>query len=180
MLIAVILACEVMFWVFLVAGLVARYLMRKQRLGGILLALAPTVDLVLITVTALDLRSGANASFAHILSALYIGVSVAYGHDMVRWLDQRFARKYAGGPAPLELFGADYARLCWRRVVKTTLAMGIATAILLALSWIAVNPAQVEVLQSKFGILALVVGIEVFVAVGYTIWPRRAKVAAAA
>ena len=100
MLVGLIVICEVMFWAVLLAGLAASYLLRRQRLGAALLVAAPLVDLVLLTVTALDLRSGGTATVAHSLAAIYIGVSVGFGHSLVRWADARFAHRFAAGPAP--------------------------------------------------------------------------------
>jgi hypothetical protein len=100
MLIAIIVACEVAFWAVLGAGLVARYLLDRRRLGAILLACVPLVDLVLLVASVIDLAGGATADFKHGLAAAYIGFSVAFGHSAIRWADQRFAHRFAGGPPP--------------------------------------------------------------------------------
>lgn len=101
MLVAVILGMEVTFWVLIAAGLIARYLLGRRRTGAILLALSPAVDLVILIASVYDLRHGATAGLPHVLSAVYLGVSVAWGHRMIRWADVRFAHRYAGGPAPV-------------------------------------------------------------------------------
>ena len=59
--ITIIVACEIAFWVVLAAGLVARYGLRRRRLGAILLACVPLVDVVLLVATVLDLSRGARA-----------------------------------------------------------------------------------------------------------------------
>ena len=59
MLIAIIVATEIGFWVVLGAGLAARYLLGRRRLGAVLLASVPLVDLVLLIATVLDLSGGA-------------------------------------------------------------------------------------------------------------------------
>ncbi|GAA3610277.1 hypothetical protein GCM10022199_12500 [Marihabitans asiaticum] len=100
MLYAIIVGSELGFWLVLLAGLVARYPLRRPRLGAALLVAAPLVDLVTLCAAVLDLRSGADPSFAHTLAAIYIGVSVGFGHSMMRWADVRFAHRYAGGPPP--------------------------------------------------------------------------------
>lgn len=100
MVVAVILAMEVTFWVLIAAGLVARYLLGWRRTGAVLLALSPAVDLVILTASAYDLRHGATAGIPHVLSAVYLGVSVAWGHRMIQWADVRFAHRFADGPAP--------------------------------------------------------------------------------
>jgi len=122
MLVAVILGMEITFWVLIGAGLVARYLLGWRRTGAVLLALSPAVDLVILTASVYDLRHGATAGLPHVLSAVYLGVSVAWGHRMIRWADVRFAHRYAGGPAPRGkpaggVERARYERDQWRRHV---------------------------------------------------------------
>ncbi|MCF6734437.1 hypothetical protein [Blastococcus sp. KM273129] len=99
MLVAII-ACEIGFWVVLAAGLLTRYVLRRPRLGGALLLGVPLVDAVLLVLTAVDLGSGAAPDATHGLAALYLGFSVAFGHDLVRWADVRVAHRFAGGPPP--------------------------------------------------------------------------------
>lgn len=98
--IALIIATEIAFWLFLLAGLIARYTLRRPGLGMALLVATPFVDLILLAATVVDLRGGGDASVPHALAAVYIGVTVAWGHRMIRWADARFAHWFAGGPAP--------------------------------------------------------------------------------
>jgi hypothetical protein len=100
MLIALIVAAEIAFWVFLGAGLAARYLLRWRRVSTTLLVSVPLVDVVLLIVTVVDLRRGAEPEWAHGLAAVYLGFSVAFGHSLIRWADERFAYHFAGGPKP--------------------------------------------------------------------------------
>jgi hypothetical protein len=51
MLLAIIAGCEVGFWVILLAGLTARYLLGLRRMGEALLVCVPLVDLVLLVAT---------------------------------------------------------------------------------------------------------------------------------
>ena len=96
---AFIIGCEILFWVFVLAGLSARYLLGLKRTGGILRC-TPVIDLLLIAVTIIDLRGGAEAGFMHGLAAVYIGVTIAFGHRMIQWADARFAHRFAGGKKP--------------------------------------------------------------------------------
>lgn len=173
--IAIVIACEIGFWVVIALGLLARYVLRWRRTGAVLLALTPVVDLVLIVATAVDLRNGATASFAHSLAAVYLGFSIAYGHALVRAADLRFAHRFAGGPSPQKLYGADYAKSCWKDLGRTTLAAAIAAVVVSLLGWITSDPARTEALDGVFPVLLLIVGIELITAVGYTAWPRRAE-----
>lgn len=97
---ALIVACEVGFWVVLMLALAARYLLRKALLSRALLWTLPLIDLLLVTFAAIDLRSGAPATFAHGLAAAYVGFTVAFGGMAVRWADAHFAYRFAAGPAP--------------------------------------------------------------------------------
>src|ERR671911_1593543 len=127
MLIAVVVACEIGFWVVLGAGLLARYGLGRRRLGAILLACVPLVDVVLLVATVIDLGQGATADFGHGLAAAYIGFSVAFGHSMIRWADERFAHRFAGGPPPTRPPKDGRARVLyeWREFGKAVLACAI-------------------------------------------------------
>lgn len=139
MLLAVIAACEIGFWVVLGAALTARYLLRKRRLSTVLLVCVPLVDVVLFAATVLDLSRGGVANVTHGLAAAYIGFSIAYGHSMIRWADQRFAHRFAGGPPPWRppKDGWPRARYEWREWGKGVLGWAAASAMLLgAIVWI--------------------------------------------
>lgn len=173
MIVAVIVACEVAFWVFIVLGLSARYLLRLRRTGAVLLALSPVTDLVLLTATALDLAGGGTATTAHGLAALYLGFSVAFGHAMIRWADVRFAHRFAGGPAPLRLAGREYTKACWRDLLRTILGAAVAAAVIGLLALVAGDVQRSAALTSFLPILGIVVAADLLWAVSYTIWPRR-------
>jgi hypothetical protein len=173
LILAVIVACEVGFWVLIVAGLVARYVLRVRSLGLVLLALTPVVDLVLLAATVLDLRHGATAGVAHGLAALYLGFSLAYGHAMIRWADVRFAHRFADGPAPVKRYGAAYARQCWTDVVRSASAAAVAAGLLLLLERLVDDASRTEALRGLYPVLGVVIAIELVWAVSYTLWPRR-------
>lgn len=132
MIVAVIVACEVGFWVLLGLGLVARYVLRWRRTSVALLIAVPTVDLVLLTVTVIDLKSGAPASTAHGLAAVYLGFSVAFGHRAIRWADQRVAHRFAGGPPPVKppKYGAARVKFYWMDWLRALLGGSVAVALL--------------------------------------------------
>jgi hypothetical protein len=143
MLLGLIIACEIGFWVLIGAGLTARYLLRCPRLGAALLVSVPLVDLILLIATVIDLRSGATAGFTHGLAAAYIGFSLAFGHSVIRWADARFAHRFAGGPPPPvpARHGRERARREWRDFGKAFLAWAISCA-LLAAAILAVGSAE--------------------------------------
>lgn len=97
---ALIVACEVGFWVVLLSALSTRYVLERERLSRALLLCLPLIDLLLLVFTATDLRRGATATFAHGLAAAYIGFTVAFGGIAVAWADMHFAHRFGAGPAP--------------------------------------------------------------------------------
>ncbi|MEU1940581.1 hypothetical protein ACH49O_41630 [Streptomyces coeruleorubidus] len=84
-----VLACDVLFWVFLVGGLTARYAAGRRTLGGALLLCVPLIDVVLLGATVFSIRDGAEPTVWHGLSAAYLGITVVYGHRTVRWSDAK-------------------------------------------------------------------------------------------
>lgn len=178
MILTAIVVCEVAFWVAVLAGLAARYVLRRPRLGAALLILAPVIDVVLLALVAVDLLRGGTASWQHGLAAIYIGVSVAYGKRMMAWADVRFRHRFAGGPAPERLTGARYAVKCWRDVLLTGLAVVIAAAILGALVLLTNDAERTSALSGYFGVLGIILAVDVVWALSYTIWPRKGVAAA--
>lgn len=173
MIVAVIIACEILFWVFIALGLSARYLLRRPRAGAILLALSPATDVVLLGATALDLAGGGTATAAHGLAALYLGFSIAYGRAMIHWADVRFAHRFAGGPAPVKASGAEYTRACWRDLLRTILGAAVASAVIGLLVVIAGDPVRSAAVTAFMPIVGIVVAVDLLWAVSYTLWPRR-------
>ena len=177
MLVAVIVGCEVAFWVVLLAGLIARYPLRRPRLGAALLIAVPVVDLVLLAATMIDLRRGATATFAHGLAAAYLGFSVAFGHSMMRWADERFAHRFAGGPPPSRppRYGMARARHEWREWGKGMIGWAVACAVLLGGIALVGDAERTAELWAWAGRLTLVMaGWLVFWPVAYTVFPKRA------
>lgn len=177
MILAVIVACEVAFWVAILIGLIARYPLRRPRLGLVVLACVPLIDLVLLIATAVNLRSGATAGVEHGLAAIYIGFSVAYGHRLIAWADVRFAHRFAGGPQPERLFGAAYTRHCWGDVVRTSIAAVIAGGLTAGLVWWVDDPNRTRALNENYRWLALVFVLDLLWAISTAMWPRRAPAA---
>lgn len=97
---ALIVGCEVAFWLALLASLVTRYLLRRESLSRWFLYALPAIDLLLVAFTAVDLKAGTPATPAHGLAAVYVGFTIAFGSIAVRWADSRFAHRFASGPPP--------------------------------------------------------------------------------
>lgn len=178
MILAIIIACEIGFWVFLGAGLAARYLLDWRKLGGALLVGALLVNLVLLVAAIVDLRSGATADFAHGLGAVYLGFTVAFGHGIIRWADTRFAHRFAGGPPPKQKpkHGKERVVHEWREFGKGLLAWGISCALLAGAIVLVGDPASTEVFVAWIERLTLVLAVWfVFWPLGYTVFPPKPK-----
>lgn len=173
MILLAIVICEVAFWVALVAGLAARYLLRRPRLGAGFLIAAPVIDAILLALVAVDLLRGGTASWQHGVAAIYIGVSLAYGRRMVAWADRHFAYRFAGGPKPERLTGTAYNLKCWRDVGLTLLMVVIAGAIIGGLVLLVGDSERTLALTGTLRILGVILGIDIIVALSYTIWPRK-------
>ncbi|MFD3676492.1 hypothetical protein [Streptomyces sp. NPDC058613] len=179
MIVTVIIACEVGFWVLLAAGLSLRYLARMPRLGAAVLLCEPVLELVLLAVTAIDLRNGAVPDWKHGLAALYLGYTVAYGHYTVKWLDGHAAHRLAGGPQPA---GAGYGKARavheWKLWVRTVVAAAVALGLLQAAIWYVGDAGDVSSLEATQYAALRVAGIHALIAVAYTIWPKKAPAGA--
>ena len=173
MLIGVVVACEIGFWVVLGIGLVLRYPLGRRRAGAGFLWLAPLVDVVLLVVTVLDLRSGTPARPEHGLAAAYIGFSVAFGHRTIRWADVRFAHRFAGGPPPDPRLRYGTARAIneWKLFGLAVVAWAISCALLLAAIAL-IEDVDATPLRGWIGRLTATLVIWFVVALSYTIWPK--------
>jgi hypothetical protein len=175
MVLGIIIACEIAFWVVLGAGLVARYLLGRRRLGAALLVLVPLVDLILLVATVIDLSNGATAGFEHGLAAAYLGFSVAFGHGMIRWADERFAHRFAGGPPPWRppRGGRARARYEWREFGKAVVAWAISCGLLLAAIAIVDDADRTEALLGWIARLSMILAIWSLWPITHTLWPSR-------
>ncbi|GLY89044.1 hypothetical protein [Actinoallomurus iriomotensis] len=172
-----IVGCEIGFWALLVAGLAVRYLLRARRLSNVLLVSVPMVDVVLLAASVVDLRSGAPASPAHGLAAIYIGVSVAFGHQMIGWADQRFAHRFAGGPAPVKAPRTGPAHAAYERGqwLRHLLAYIVAAAVLGVFTLLVGDAHRTLKLWSVMAPWALILAIDFVISFSYTIAPRKRR-----
>lgn len=130
---------EIAFWVFLAAGLAARYVLRLRRASTVLLLCVPLVDVVLVVACLADVATGAPPGPVHGMAALYLGVTVAFGHSLVRWADVRFAHRVAGGPPPepKPRGGPARTRREWREWTKMLITAAITAAVTASIALVA-------------------------------------------
>ncbi|HET9380758.1 MAG TPA: hypothetical protein VFP69_08000 [Streptomyces sp.] len=175
MIVALVVACEVAFWVLLVAGLTFRYGLRMPRTGLALLLCEPLLEVVLLVVTAVDLKNGGQPDWKHGLAAVYIGFTVGLGHATVRWADARVAHRFAGGPPPARppKYGMARAAHEWRTAARWILASGVAIALLQAAAWYVGDDGDTGSLQTWQTRMLWVIGINLVVAASYTFFPKE-------
>ena len=170
-----IIACEIGFWVLLLAGLAVRYIAKKERLGFLLLALTPVVDLILLTAAAIDLLSGAVATPAHGIAAIYIGVSLAFGKSMIAWADERFQYYILKGAKPKQRYGYAHARHTFMGWVRHLLAFVFGASLLVLTIWLVDSPERTEALWATLKTWAVVLGADFLFSASYFIWPKEQK-----
>ncbi|WP_405684518.1 hypothetical protein [Streptomyces sp. NBC_00057] len=175
MIVTLIVLCEVGFWVLLAAGLALRYLAKKPRLGAAVLLCEPLLELVLLVVSAVDLKNGVEPDWKHGLAAVYIGFTVGLGHSTIRWVDARVAHRFAGGPPPVKppKYGMERAAHEWKVAVRWLVAAAVALALLQAAIWYVGGDGDVTSLRSWQQTMLFVIGINVVIAGSYTVFPKR-------
>ncbi|MFG6149220.1 hypothetical protein [Halobacillus sp. B23F22_1] len=172
-----IIVCEIGFWVFVLAGLIARYLFKKEKLGALLLICTPIVDIILLAATVADLKNGAVATTVHGIAAVYIGISIAYGHQLIQWADERFAYWFAEGQKPdsKKKFGIEHARKERQGWYRHVLAWVIGGALLGAIILYINNSSQTEALFRTLQVWSFVLVIDFVISFSYTLMPRKEK-----
>ncbi|MEU7578235.1 hypothetical protein AB0B50_11590 [Streptomyces sp. NPDC041068] len=175
MIVTLIVICEVGFWVLLAAGLAARYLLRMPRLGIALLLCEPLLEVVLLVVTAVDLKNGADPSWKHGLAALYIGFTVGHGHRTVKWLDGHAAHRFNGTPVPRPpRYGRARAVHEGKVWLGTVVAAAVASGLLLIAMWYVDDPSRTSSLQSWMYTAWRTAGIHGLIALSYALFPKKA------
>lgn len=173
MVVALIIACEVGFWVLLVAGLALRYLAKMPRTGAAVLLMEPVLELVLLIVTAIDLKNGATADWKHGLAALYIGYTVAYGHYTIKWVDSHFLYRFAGGPRPVKRYGMDYAKHEAKLLLRTVVWVAVSVALLQVAIWYVGEGGDTASLSGWQGTSMKILMIHGVIAATYFIWQKK-------
>ncbi|MFE2108024.1 hypothetical protein ACFXAF_19470 [Kitasatospora sp. NPDC059463] len=174
MIVTLIVAAEIAFWLVLSLGLATRYLLRLRRASTVLLVGLPVIDLVLFLLTFLDLRGGATASWTHPLAASYLGFSIGYGPSVVRWADARFLHRFAGGPKPLPApkYGSARSRYEWTVCRRTLVSVAITITLITVLRLFTDAPGT-SVFDQWYWKLGIAAVVNTAIAVSYTLWPKE-------
>jgi hypothetical protein len=178
MLYIVIICCEIFFWVFLISGLLFRYVLKKPKAGLVLLALSPVVDTVLLVTTVIDLRNGAAAAPVHALAAIYLGMSIVYGKRIIAWADARFAHRFGGGEPPQKppKYGETRAKAERAGWLRHALMFAISCALMTLLA--VLSGSMGETINTFKGVVKLwgiILIIDFIVSFSYTVFPRNER-----
>lgn len=151
---ALIVACELAFWIVLFAAFAVRYLLGWPQVSRFLLICVPLIDVALLAFTILDLRGGAVATSAHGLATAYVGFTIAFGSIMVRWTDRQFARRFGSGPVPAKPPSSGWGSVQYelKLWVRCLLAGLITCALLFVVIELVDRPDNTQVLQMWYRI----------------------------
>lgn len=182
MVVALIIACEVGFWVLLAIGLLLRYVAKMPKASTAVLLCEPLLELVLFVTTVIDLRNGAEPDWKHGLAAVYIGYSAALGHSTIKWVDARVAHRFFGGPPPVKpaKYGAAKTLHEWKTAGRWVLAAVIAIALLQGAIWYVGDDGEIGSLRDWQTKMLFLIGINVLIALSYTFFPKRERSASSA
>lgn len=169
-----IVADEIVFWLLIILGLACRYFFKKKKLSVLLLTGTPVLDFLLLVFTYFDLRSGSPASFAHVLAAIYIGVSVAFGLGLIRWADRQFAYRFIGGAKPVKrkTFGRARALQERRGWYRHLLAWTIGSGLMAGLHLLADRPEATELFMSSILRWGIILVADFVISFSYTLFPK--------
>ncbi|MFG2845473.1 hypothetical protein ACGF12_20195 [Kitasatospora sp. NPDC048296] len=175
MIVTLIVAAEISWWIVLGLALSARYLLRRHRTSTALLIGLPVVDLALYALTVLNLRGGAEASWMHALAASYAGFSVGYGPSLVRWADRHFLHRFAGGPKPLPSpkYGPERTRYEWQLAGRTVVSAVITLGLITLLVPLSAGSAHFGTFGQWYWKLGIAAVVNVIVAGCFSIWPKE-------
>lgn len=172
-----IVVCEIAFWVVILIGLSLRYVFKLKKLGFFFLALTPLIDIILIAITSLDLYRGATATVAHGLAAVYIAVSLAFGKNMIAWMDVRFQRFILKSTTfkQEKLSGIPHAKNYAKGFVRHIIAYVIGYAILASMIFYIGDASRTEALSGILKIWGFILAIDLYITASYFIWPKKPK-----
>jgi hypothetical protein len=175
MIVAFILLSEFGFWVLIVAGLVVRYVLKKPRASAIMLAGVPLIDLALLVATVFDVRNGGEVGRAHMLAAVYLGVSVMYGHGMIAWADRQMAWLLGGASRPVKPHrsGREHAAHERREWLRHAGAWLITVIVLGVIHLLGGNRDETATLFQLPTAWLVIVAIDFAWSFSYTIFPKK-------
>ncbi|WP_456276232.1 hypothetical protein [Bacillus sp. AK128] len=171
-----IVLAEICFWIFILLGLITRYIFKKEKISIWLLAATPLIDVMLLLFTFFDLKSGVKATTVHALAAIYIGVSIAFGKQMIKWADIRFQYYFLKiDNRPAKLYGIERGKKEIQGFIKHLLAYMIGASIIVGLSYFLRNSTDTESLTDTLRVWSMILGIDFLISISYFLFPTRKK-----
>lgn len=174
MLLALVVASEVSFGVFLLAGLLVRYVLKRPRTGAVLLMLSPVGYGVVLVFGAFDLAGGGTAELAHVMGAILVSIAVVSGKHHLHELDGWIQRKINREPKP-QLTSAQHAakqRQGWyRRFPECLLALALMAG---GYALTGFNAEHGAALVNGMRFWAIILAIDFVWSFSYTIFPKDA------
>lgn len=171
-----IVSAEIAFWIVIALGLIIRYVLKRKRLGLFFLALTQVIDLVLLIATTFDLYNGATATNVHAIAAIYLGVSIAFGKNMIAWADQKFTYYILKqGNKPRKKYGFEHARHEMKGSLRHLLAFFIGGAFIVGIHVFIGIPDRTVLMLDTLRIWAIIVVIDLVISASHFLWPKSVK-----
>ncbi|MGE7692681.1 hypothetical protein ACQKNC_00995 [Lysinibacillus sp. NPDC094177] len=172
--IAWIITAEIAFWIVIIVGLICRYVLKRPKLSIFFFALTPVIDLLLVILTTMDLKSGTPASTFHGIAAIYIGVSIAFGKTMITWADQKFQQwflksGYKNEPLTGMKKGMHEMKLLSQHIVAFLIGAGLLYAMSL---FVGSNSDTTSIFQ-VMKVWGIVLAIDAAISISYVIFPKK-------
>ncbi|MFJ7662673.1 hypothetical protein ACIQXW_09745 [Lysinibacillus sp. NPDC097162] len=172
--IAWIITAEIAFWIVILIGLVCRYRFKKPKLSIIFFALTPVIDLLLVLLTAMDLRAGTPASISHGIAAVYIGVSIAYGKTMITWADEKFQQWFLKLPIEKKRLtglakGIHEIKMLGLHVIAYVISASLLYAMIVFIGELTDTSSLLQVMK-VWGIILI---IDAIISFSYIIFPNK-------
>lgn len=172
--IAWIITAEIAFWIVIIVGLICRYVFKMPKLSIFFFALTPVIDLLLVLLTAMDLKAGTPASTAHGIAAIYIGVSIAYGKTMIAWADVKFQQWILKASIEKEtLTGMAKGKHEMNMLGRHIVAYIIGTGLLYAMTLFIGSNTDTSPLFQVMKVWGIVLTIDAIISISYVIFPSK-------
>ena len=176
MITTLIILAEISFWIFILLGFFTRYVLKKKKMSLWLLGATPVIDLLLLIFVVIDLSGGAEATFAHTIAAIYLGVSIAFGKSMIAWADVQFQYYFLKtDKRPPKLYGLARGKKELIGFSQHLLAYFIGGLLLAGMFFFLDNESSREVIIDTFRLWSLILGIDFVIALSYVLFPSRKK-----
>jgi hypothetical protein len=111
----------------------------------------------------------------HVLAAVYIGVSIAFGSQIIKWADGQFAYRFAQGAEPVKkpMSGRARARRERQGWYRHLLAWAIGSGLMLLIYYFARLQANTELFLWRALLWSVILGLDFIYSFSYTVFPKK-------